>query len=119
MSARLSTSNNWSGQSTLASTRILPVARISLLIGVVAGFHRRNCVCTRKPAIEVDVLAAPGTKRPKAFGRGLAADGAGPRRVKWFAHAVQITPRPQLSKCQIPALREPAGSLRRLRVAGP
>jgi hypothetical protein len=62
---------------------ILPVARLfarvlpALPLGVVLGFGSRNRVVARQPAIEVNVLAAPGTERPKPFGRRLAADRAG------------------------------------------
>ncbi len=77
------------------TSAVLPVARllarVSLPVGVVLGFHRRNRVVAGQPAIEVDILAAPGTERPKACRRGLAANGAGSGRLRWFRHSDQIT----------------------------
>src|SRR4029077_19769127 len=77
---------------------VLPWRHAFLLLGVVRALGSRDRVGALEPAIEVDILAAPGTERPKALGRGFAANGAGLCRVRRFAHPVQITPRPQLSK---------------------
>jgi hypothetical protein len=57
---------------------------------ILSRLRRRDRVSALEPAIEVDVFAAPGTERPKALGRGLAADRAGFGRVRLFRHAVQI-----------------------------
>src|ERR1044072_2658927 len=53
--------------------------------------------------MEIDILAARRAERPKALGRGLAADGAGIGNVGCFGHAVQIRPgcRPRKGGMQV------------------